>query len=404
MKISLFGYGQTTKALAKLHDFGPFDIYDDSFEKPSKDEDGNSLLPVKYFNPILSDLQIPSPGFPPTHKLIKKASNLISEYDFFYDAMPKSIWISGTNGKTTTTQMIAHLFKDLNIQTGGNIGTPLAKLDINSKLWILETSSFTLHYTKEAKPELYLLLPISKDHISWHKSYKNYIKAKLGVLSRLSEMDLAIIPKKYLDLIPSKAHIISYDDEYDLAKKLNINYKKISFKPPFLMDAIFALSAQKIILDKIDYDAINAFLLQEHKLEELKDSKNRLWVNDTKATNIDATIKALNKYKDYKIYLILGGDNKAVSLKPLFKHFKNLNIELFAIGKAMDEILTLAKINNIKAHKCHILKNALKLINELLSTDADVALLSPACASLDQFSSYIQRGQVFKDFIRAINV
>ncbi|ECO3767485.1 UDP-N-acetylmuramoyl-L-alanine--D-glutamate ligase, partial [Campylobacter jejuni] len=132
-------------------------------------------------------IEIPSPGFPPKHKLIQEAKNLQSEYDFFYDVMPKSVWISGTNGKTTTTQMATHLLSHIGAVMGGNVGTPLAELNPYEKLWILETSSFTLHYTHKAKPEIYALLPISPDHLSWHGSFDNYVQDKLSVLKRMNE-------------------------------------------------------------------------------------------------------------------------------------------------------------------------------------------------------------------------
>ena len=127
MQKSLFGYGKTTKALAQK--FGGFHIYDDTFKEPKEDEFNNILLNPSYFNPALSELEIMSPGFPPEHKLIKEARNLTSEYDYFYDVSPKTVWISGTNGKTTTTQMSQHLLAKIGSQMGANVGIPLAELD-----------------------------------------------------------------------------------------------------------------------------------------------------------------------------------------------------------------------------------------------------------------------------------
>ncbi|TQR54015.1 UDP-N-acetylmuramoyl-L-alanine--D-glutamate ligase [Campylobacter troglodytis] len=404
-KISLFGYGKTTKALAKLaKQFGSFKIYDDAFAGSGKDELGNLLLNPSEFKPKKSKLEIASPGFPPQHKLIKKARNLISEYDFFYDAMPKSVWISGTNGKTTTTQMTQHLLSKFNSQMGGNVGVPLAELDPNARLWVLETSSFTLHYTKRAKPEIYALLPISADHISWHEGFKRYEEAKLSLLPRLKEGDVAILPElqaKKKIAKKCKALIISYKDEFDLAKKMSLDLDKIAFKTPFLMDAILALSIQKILFKKADYEGLNSFKLEEHKLEELFDSKNRLWVNDTKATNIDAVLAALKRYEDKKIHLILGGDDKGVSLEPLFKSLCKLNVELYAIGKSAFKILELSRLYKIKARNCEFLKKAIRLIDQSLKKE-EVALLSPACASLDQFKSYAQRGELFKALVRKL--
>lgn len=406
MAKSLFGYGKTTQAIARVlgEKFGGFNIYDDKFTLSSKDEFGNTLLNPCEFKADESELEIPSPGFPPTHELVKNAKNLISEYDFFYDAMPKSIWISGTNGKTTTTQMTQHLLKEHGSQMGANVGVPLAELDPNARIWVLETSSFTLHYTRSAKPEIYALLPITADHISWHGSFENYERDKLSVLERLTENDIAILPKiqaQHKLAKDCKGQIIAYEDEFDLADKMGINTDKISFKTPFLMDAVLALSIAKILLDEIDYELLNAFKIEEHKLEELLDAQGRLWVNDTKATNIDAALAALKRYQNKKIHLIIGGDDKGVSLRPLFETVKALKIELYAIGASAGKILALADEFGIKAHKCELLQNAIKIIAKNLKAD-EVALLSPACASLDQFSSYAQRGELFKELVQKL--
>lgn len=402
MKISLFGYGKTTQAIAKnlVDKFGPFDIYDDHFQEESEDEWGNRLLNPKKFDEKLSELEIPSPGFPPNHTLIKKAKNLQSEYDFFYDAMPKSIWISGTNGKTTTTQMATHLLSHVGAVMGANVGFPLAELDLNAKIWILETSSFTLHYTHTAKPEIYALLPISADHLSWHGNFENYAKDKLSVLERMNECDIAILPEIYAKT-PTKAYIISYKDEFDLAQKMNINIEKISFKSPFLLDAVMALSIEKILLDTLSYELLNHFVMEKNKLEELQDKQGRLWVNDTKATNENAVMAALKRYKDKKIYLIIGGDDKGVDLSTLFDFMKDFNIELYAIGVSTQKMLDYALKANLKAHKCEFLENAVQEISKVLKNN-EVALLSPACASLDQFNSYAQRGEKFKEYVSKI--
>ncbi|HEB9314922.1 TPA: UDP-N-acetylmuramoyl-L-alanine--D-glutamate ligase [Campylobacter coli] len=402
MKISLFGYGKTTQAIAKnlVNKFGPFDIYDDHFQEENKDEWGNRLLNPKKFDEKLSELEIPSPGFPPNHTLIKKAKNLQSEYDFFYDAMPKSIWISGTNGKTTTTQMATHLLSHVGAVMGANVGFPLAELDINAKIWILETSSFTLHYTHTAKPEIYALLPISADHLSWHGNFENYAKDKLSVLERMNECDIAILPEIYAKT-PTKAYIISYKDEFDLAQKMDIDIKKISFKSPFLLDAVMALSIEKILLDTLSYELLNHFVMEKNKLEELQDNQGRLWVNDTKATNENAVMAALKRYKDKKIHLIIGGDDKGVDLSTLFDFMKDFDIELYAIGVSTQKMLDYALKANLKAHKCEFLENAVQEISKTLKNN-EVALLSPACASLDQFSSYAQRGEKFKEYVSKI--
>jgi len=398
-RISLFGYGKTTKAIAK--NLTNITFYDDKCIKPFIDENGHKIKPSTEFNPKYSDLEIVSPGIPPSSLLIQKANNLVSDYDYFSDKIPFSIWISGTNGKTTTTQMVQHLLKDKGSLEGGNIGIPLADLDQNAPIWILETSSFTLHYTNIAKPNIYILLPLSPDHLSWHGDMEQYEKAKLKPLDSMREGEIAIIPAKYKD-IKTDAHLIAYDDEDDLAKIFQIDIDKVKFKGAFLVDALLAMGIEKILFDKIDYGKINSFTIDPHRQEELKDSKGRLWVNDTKATNIDATIAAINRYKNSFIHLILGGDDKGVDLTQLFEFMKDYQLRIYAIGSNQDKLIELSKNYKIESTLSKNLKDAMIDIDKNLTKDG-IALLSPAAASLDQFSSYAQRGDQFKEFIKSLS-
>jgi len=255
-RVSLFGYANTTKALAK--EFENVVFYDDKCLKPFKDKDGYLVKPSSEFNENYSDLEIPSPGIPPSNKLIQKAKNLISEYDYFTNTSALKVWISGTNGKTTTTQMMQHLLKDKNSTAGGNIGTPLANLDKDASIWILETSSFTMHYTNIAKPNIYVLLPLTPDHISWHGSMQNYIDAKLKPIKMMQEADIAIVPKEYINL-KTDAFLIGYENEFKLAEYFNIDISKVDFKGAFLLDAILAMSVDKILFDRVNYSKINSF-------------------------------------------------------------------------------------------------------------------------------------------------
>jgi len=395
-KISLFGYANTTKALAKH--LKNIIFYDDKCNKPFKDKNGYFVKPATEFNPNYSDIEIVSPGIPPYNPLIKKAKNLISEYDYFKDTKPLKVWISGTNGKTTTTQMMQFLLEKKGSVCGGNIGTPLSKLNKEAKIWLLETSSFMIHYTNQTKPNLYILLPLTPDHLSWHGSMEKYIQTKLKPIKNMKEGEIAIIPHKYKD-IKTDAYLITYHDKYDLAKYFDIEVDKIKFKGAFLTDALLAMAVDKILFDTINYEKINSFKLDAHRQEELKDIKARLWVNDTKATNIDATLSAIKRYKDTYIHLILGGDDKGVDLDELFLYLKTKKLSIYTIGSNKDRLCSLATKHNIKFQKCLNLEDAVKKIDKNLKKD-ETALLSPAAASLDEFTSYAQRGDNFKEFVR----
>lgn len=515
--ISVFGYGVTSKPFVEfINSLGKTcSIYDDRFEVKSSDECGNALLPPSAFDESKSSLEFISPGILPTHSDFSKARNPIGEYDYAYNLMSandfelKSIWISGTNGKTTTTQMLTHLLESFGALCGGNIGTPLTTLALkhaqslestknppqkeiyknqnnpkekttntpkkDSKkepFWVLESSSFAMHYSHIATPQIYLLLPLSQDHISWHSGYEGYIEDKLRVLSRMGKGTCALLPQElkshkivqeYIHKNHSKPNnecAIFYEDSSDLTKFLGIELDSIPFGEPFLLDALVAISgavlAQKMgLLDfSGDFSASPAYFLEKlksfhigaHRIEEFYEPCNQngaksnlqwLWVDDSKGTNTDATLKAFARYKGRRIYALLGGDDKGADIEPIFALIadgfckKNSFVKIFAIGSNEKKILSLAQKYDIPAFACQNLKNAMKHIkserekdliefsddfaNEAKSAQKDTAknakqdskadfiasfvgLLSPAAASLDQFRSYKERGELFKKY------
>ena len=380
-KIRILGKGIT--ALALKDKFPDATLYDDN---DFNQYDLNS-----------NEVTVVSPGIPPYNNMVLNSKNLISDYDLFESVMPFSIWISGTNGKTTTTQMCQHLLGEYGSVYGGNIGVPLSHLDEKAPIWILETSSFTLHYTNNTKPNIYILLPISEDHITWHGSFEEYKNAKLKPLSLMNENDIAIIPNEFKD-IKTNAHLITYNNSDDLCNYFGIEKNKIKFKEPFLLDAILAMTTRKIVFDEINYELINEFIIDKHKVEEFRDSKNRLWIDDSKATNVDATINAIVPYKEKEIHIILGGDDKGANLVPLFENIKNLDISVYAIGSNSDKITDYCNEYNIKVENCIYLNIAISKIDLVLKENS-VAMLSPAAASLDQFKSYAHRGDEFKKLV-----
>ena len=395
--ISIFGYGVTTKPLAKHIKNAVF--YDDKCKETYAGVYDSFVRPSFEFNAESSDLEITSPGIPPSNTLIKQAKNLISEYDFFAQTAPFKIWISGTNGKTTTTQMMQHLLADKGSVAGGNIGTALGDLDQNAKIWILETSSFTMHYTNKATPNIYVLLPLSPDHLSWHGGMDEYIADKLKPLSKMKSTDIAIIPQAYQNT-STQAKVYTYSNEEDIAKLFQIDTKRVNFKGAFLADALLAMAVDKLLFNRVNYKKMNTFVLDPHRQEELHDNLGRLWVNDTKATNLDATIAAIKRYKDSFIHLILGGDDKGVNLNELFVFLKDLNLKIYAIGTNKEKLITLAQDYHVESLKCKNLNDAIINIDKNLQQD-EVALLSPAASSLDEFSSYAQRGDEFKESIQS---
>ena len=348
-----------------------------------------------------NEYTVVSPGIPPYNNMVLNSKNLISDYDLFASSIPFSIWISGTNGKTTTTQMCQHLLEEYGSIYGGNIGVPLSHLDEKAPIWILETSSFTLHYTNKAKPNIYILLPISEDHITWHGSFEEYKNAKLKPLSLMNENDITIIPEEFKNF-KTNANVITYKNSDDLCEHFSIDKSKIKFKEPFLLDAILSMATKKIIFDEIDYELINEFVIDKHKVEEFSDNKNRLWIDDSKATNVDATINAIVPYNDKNIHIILGGDDKGANLVPLFENIKNLDIHVYAIGSNTEKIVKYCFEYNIKVESCTYLNVAVARIDSAFKENS-IGILSPAAASLDQFKSYAHRGDEFKKLVHSLS-
>ena len=420
MKPTLFGYGLTTKAIAKKLG-GGCTFFDDTCVETYTDNDNNTIKPSHEFNPDESSLEVTTPSLPPKHPLIQSAKNLLSEYDYFLGGVgfpahqnkipntqnnggqecpPYTIWISGTNGKTTTTQMLTHLLKKHGAVSGGNIGTPLADLNPNAHIWVLESSSFTLHHTRIASPNIYLLLPITPDHLDWHGTIKKYAADKLRPLLTMQEGELALIPKG-LNVPKTDAYVVEYDSDAFICNYFNLDASKLHYKGAFLQDALLSLAITKVLFDETDYALLNAFKRDAHRQEEFYDAQKRLWVNDSKATNLDATLQAVKGYADQHIHLILGGDDKGADLTPLFDVIKTLSLTLYTIGANNDTLLALAKRHNIQANSCHTLKIAVEQIDTCL-TKEEIALLSPAAASFDQFNSYKHRGETFINLVKKI--
>jgi UDP-N-acetylmuramoylalanine--D-glutamate ligase len=294
--------------------------------------------------------------------------------------------------------MLTHILAKHGAVSGGNIGTPLAELSTDAPIWVLESSSFALHHTRTASPNVYLLLPITPDHLDWHKTPEKYAADKLRPLLTMKEGELALVPKG-LNLPKTHAYVVEYDSNEFVEEYFKLDSTQLRFKAAFLQDALLALAVTKVLFDEADYALMNAFTLDAHRQEEFKDALGRLWVNDSKATNLDATVQALKGYPDRHIHLILGGDDKGVDLTPLFESMKSLNLTLYTIGANCDKLLTLAKKYKINAIESQTIHTAVKQIDKV-HTLKSVALLSPAAASFDQFNSYKHRGETFMELVK----
>lgn len=469
MYINILGYGITNKALVTILNKQNIicHIYDDRYEHDEFDSIGNIYQPFKNVvtlhekNPNGdSNLAIISPGIAPDSVFLNYFKNIISEYDFIFHIAKKiyTIWVSGTNGKTTTTEMLSCM---LNAKSGGNIGVPLATLfmqdikdikDIsqikNNKLkyhkvyevtsmqdsnviWVLETSSFSLHYTYYALPNIYILLPLSEDHISWHGSFIAYISDKL---KPLQYMNYAKNPKKHYALIPrelmqyevakniinnTQANVMLYADSNELYSFLQCEKKYFEhFKEPFRLDFLVAASGMRFGNVAFCMDNILKYKIGAYRMEEYN-KHGLLFINDSKATNPHAVLSALHTYSNYRIYLILGGDSKGAKMNMLYPFLQENKVKVFSIGKDGGMIANECRAENIWVKECVKLEEAMESIYFQLCSDYSldsiknidkccddtnrpIIMLSPACASLDQYLSYKQRGDMFNMLIEKV--
>ena len=339
-------------------------------------------------------------------KLLRNKKKLITDLDLFYmQKIPiKSIVITGTNGKSTACKLTQHIFRTnkLDAQLGGNIGKPVLDLKIKRKsIIIIEASSFQLSYTKFIKPTIAAILNIRTDHLDWHSTIKNYENSKFKIFSRQDKNDIALLNNKKLIKIFKKTNYLSKLKIIEsnslnslIKKKITNNY--LTFEPN-LENLAFAYKISKLfkIKEKTFLKAVNNFKGLPHRHEIFLQKNKITFINDSKATSFDSTKYALKNNKN--IFWILGGLPKIRDNFNLQGSSSNV-IKSFIIGKKTIYFKNLIA-KKIKYKISFNLKNAIKdVFKELLllkSTKATV-LFSPASASYDQFTNFIERGNQFK--------
>ncbi len=337
-------------------------------------------------------------------KLTKFKKKIITDIDLFYLAenKPKSIMVTGTNGKSTTCKLLEHLLKKnkFKVSLGGNIGTPILDLKVSKTNYvIIEASSFQLSHSKFICPNYSLFLNLSNDHLDWHGTMNNYLNSKLKIFSNQTTKHFAIINKKFKNIFKKKR----------FSSKLIVpeykNYKKIKFKinNDYLMSDInnenmsFAYTLAKLlsIKEKSFIEAMNSFQGLTHRFEIFLKKNNVTFINDSKATSFVAAHSALASLKN--IYWILGGLPKKGD-KIILSKIKKKIIKCYIIGKNVNFFknqiigkLDFSITKNLKNSIIQILKD---IKNSKKSKK--YILLSPAAASFDQFSNFENRGDQFK--------
>lgn len=368
----------------------------------------------RFFRKILNEVDfiVVSPGID-TKKtklksiLIKNKKKIITDLDLFYmQKLPvKSIMVTGTNGKSTTCKLIQHVLRTnkLDAQLGGNIGKPILDLKIKkNSIIVIEASSFQLFYLKFVKPTFAIILNITKDHLDWHGTIKNYQNSKFNIFSKQDRKDFAFLGKsdqikifrrKFFQskLIKVRGGTIKKNFKKSIKNKYLLN-------GPNLENISFVLKILTIlkIKENIILKAINNFKGLPHRNEIFYCKNGITFINDSKATSFDAARHVLKNNNN--IFWIVGGLPK---LNDRFKLYdiKNNIIKSYIIGNNINHFKKqIGKM--IKCETSLTIEKALRNIIKdliLLNLKKATVILSPASASYDQFSNFAERGNRFKE-------
>ena len=375
------------------------------------------------------DIVVVSPSVPLDSELYLKLKNqgveIISELDLACLESDKPfIAITGTNGKTTTTSLVSHILSTkYNAPVCGNIGTPPCSLiNENPDYFVCEVSSFQAEHNKYFVPKIACWTNFTPDHITWHGSLENYFNAK-AKLHKNSEYDILNgndltlqkwqeenekwkVNSEKLFLFDKESENSSYIKEDAIFFKSGGAEEKIIDlkKCPLVGHHNYQNIMCGIIISKIVgltneeiKTAIMSFRAPEHRLEKVCEYNNITFYNDSKATNPEASIVAIDSFNDQNVVLIAGGRDKLTSLDEFCQSVNNHIKTVVLIGEATERFEENLENNGFS----NIIKGASleDAIDKSIELKPDVVLLSPACASFDMFTGYEQRGKVFKDYV-----
>ncbi len=374
-----------------------------------------------------SYIAVTSPGIPPESEIMQRLKDekiaVISEIELAYSQtqMP-FVAITGTNGKTTTTALTAHILStEFKAYPCGNYGVPPCDLiDGDVEIFVCEVSSFQLEYSNGFQPQISVWTNFTPDHINWHGSLENYFNAKAKIFKSPLEPAFSVLNAKdekllefskkcggtvfmfageigdnccyekndavYFKRNGHEEHIIDLKDCPLIGEH---NYQN-------LMCAVIAAKLEGISNEHIK-EAIMTFKVPEHRLEKFAQKNGIVFYNDSKATNPEASLVAIRSFSNQNVALIAGGRDKNTDLKEFDEACKRHIKTVILIGEAADrfeENLKSDGFDNI------IRENSLEsAVDKAMELNPDVVLLSPACASFDMFSGYEERGKVFKDYV-----
>lgn len=374
-----------------------------------------------------AELVVTSPGIPPHSEIItrikRKNIPVISELELAYrECDIPFIIITGTNGKTTTTALTEHILaKALNVKACGNIGQPPCNIaDENLDYFVCEASSYQLAMSPSLKPFISVWTNFTPDHIEWHQGLENYFNAKAKVFLEPQSPQYSVLNAKDEKLLEfskrAKGKIFMFAGNIGE----NCCYEEngmIVFKKDGIAEDIISLSECPLLgehnyqnimcaiicakltglANDIIKKAIMEFKAPAHRLEKIVEKDGITFYNDSKATNPEAAIVAINSFNNTDVALIAGGRDKNTDLSEFCNSVKQHIKTVILIGEAADRFeknLTKSGFTNIIREKT--MQSA---IDCGINLKPDVILLSPACASFDMFKSYEHRGEVFREYV-----
>jgi UDP-N-acetylmuramoylalanine--D-glutamate ligase len=351
------------------------------------------------------DLVVKSPGVPGETLLVEGATTrgipVWSEIELGARLLPNPlVGVTGTNGKTTTSELLGAVFRaaDRPVEVAGNVGRPLTSLvaAASPEAWVVcELSSFQLEDVHTLKPRIAILLNLEPDHLDRHETFERYAAAKLRMFERQAFDDIAIVPRGFPD-VPGDARRVEFAAGDELPAEPLIP------GPHNRENAAAATAAARAA--SIDDAAIAAGLTTfegvPHRIELVRELRGVRFVNDSKGTNVGAALRALASFPDDRLHVILGGRGKHESYAPLAEAFKEGD-RAYLVGEAADEIGAALDAAGVTVARSGTLEAALEAA-VAVAVPGDVVLLSPACASFDQFRDFEARGDAFRDLVEAL--
>src|ERR1700736_738259 len=384
------------------------------------------------------DLIVVSPGVPVDAPLLQQARALgevvIGEIELAAQFLPGPIVaITGSNGKTTTTTLTGEILAAGGLPTlvGGNIGIPAISLAERAKretVIVLEVSSFQLETIQTFRPKVAVVLNVTPDHLDRHRTFEAYVDAKARIFENQRGDDFAVLneddPTCVTMAARTRAQVFWFSRKREVkqgawVREGNILFRggteshknpqreimlvsEIPLKGAHNLENVLAAVCAGALMgcapEKIR-QAVRDFKAVEHRLEFVATIRGVDYYNDSKATNVDATIKALESFPA-NIHLIVGGKDKGSDYTLLNDLLRQRVKRVYTIGAAAEKIES--QIKGVEVVHADSLENALRKANAV-AEPGDVVLLAPACASFDQFKNYEQRGQVFKGIVRTLS-